>query len=117
MAYPLKFKDWRQAGDLDRVHEKLTLILKDVMMMANEWGVEVEITEVYRKDGVHSLWRAIDAVPTNRNTKIMNIIRDEINREWDYGNPPYEVIPPINHNPQSEPHWHIQVRDETIERP
>jgi len=110
------FKNWEDCFYMDKLHSKLRPIVSYLVNLAHtRHGIRLEITSTFRADGgVHSLMRGIDLVPENRDVEVMETLRGEINREWDYGKAGLQVVPPVRHG--TAPHIHLQARNETVRR-
>jgi len=112
MPISIKFKTFIDAYYLNDLHPKLKEILNFVVYEAGQLDWELEITSVYRASGgVHGLFRGVDLVPIDRDVGKMELIRDKVNENFDYGKEGFEVCPPVRHG--SAPHNHLQARDET----
>jgi len=104
------FKTWTDCFDMGSLHPMIRPILEFAVELV---GQRLVITSVRRQSGVHGLLRAVDVVPEDRDIEVMEKIRTEINKRWEYGKKPYQVVPKVRHG--TAPHVHIQVRDDTSE--
>lgn len=111
MSKEIIFKDWTDCFDMGELHPTIRPILELAVELA---GQRLVITSVKRKTGVHGLLRALDVVPEDRDIEVMKKIRTGINKRWDYGRKPYQVVPKVRHG--TAPHVHIQCRDQTRRR-
>ena len=108
----LSFKDYRDIYEVGDLNPILYDVLDFCIEYANtELDVDLEVTSIWRPaSGVHTLYRAIDIVPTDRSVAKMEKIRDAVNEAYDYGKDEFEICPPVRHG--SAPHCHLQVRPE-----
>lgn len=110
------FKNWEDSFHMGRLHPKLRLIVTYMVNRAyTHYGRRMEVTSTFRDDGgVHGTrpkLRGIDLVPEDRDIEIMEKLRVDTNKAWDYGKEPFEVVPPIRHG--TAKHLHLQARKET----
>ena len=110
----LIFKELLDCFDMGELHPRLRPIIVFVANEADKIGCRLVVTSVKREDGIHKLLRAVDLVPEDRDIEVMKKLRLRINRAWDYGKEPYEVVPNIRHG--TAPHLHLQVRNETTKK-
>ena len=110
----LHFKTWKIAFELQDIAAKLQEVLIFVLSEAESRKIEMEVTEISRKDGgVHGTEpvRGIDLVPVvgswKRSVEVMQIIRTLVNDNWFYGKGDFEVCPPVRGG--TAPHIHLQV--------
>ncbi len=112
MPIGICFKYFDDAYHLRDLHPKLKEVFNFVVHACHKKGWGLIITSTFRATGgVHSLYRGIDVVPTDRDTEKMEWIRTLVNDTFDYGKEGFEVCPPIRHG--SAPHVHLQSRNET----
>ena len=116
MSIELVFKSWEDSFHMGKLHPKMRPILTYVINHAwTRYGIRLVVTSIYREDGgVHQYFRGADLVPEDRAVEAMEKIREDTNKEWDYGKAGIQVIPPVRHG--TAPHLHLQARDATERR-
>jgi len=111
----IKFKNFNDAFFLAAIRPQLKEVFCFIVEECGKNDIDLEITSVFRPvGGVHSLYRAVDLVPVDRDIEKMEWIRKLANDNFDYGKEGYEVCPAVRHG--TAPHNHLQTRLETQRR-